>query len=346
MSEKAVSEKPVEETRGDDRDRAAPRAAHAQRQPITVYGAIASNLLIAATKFVAAFFSGSSAMLSEGIHSMVDTGNQALLLLGIHRSAKPPDESHPFGYGQELYFWSLVVAIILFGLGGGMSLYEGIIHFLEPEPLQDPLWNYVTLGAAVVFEGSSFLIALRELSRAENGKPLWTAVRASKDPTIFVVLFEDAAALLGILIAFLGIFSAHYYHNPRFDGVASMLIGATLVAVSIVLASECKGLLLGESVDPSIARGHPPTGHRGPSRTAGRFAVDHALGTARGAAQPGFGVPDRAVQRRSGGSHQSAGTKDSPGSPGNPVHFPRSQTDRAGRTRSARLARRGHRAGA
>lgn len=227
-------------------------AAHRNEKPITVYGAMAANLLIAATKFVAAFLTGSSSMLSEGIHSLADTGNQVLLLLGVHRSGKQADEGHPFGYGQELYFWSLVVAMILFSVGGGMSLYEGITHILHPTQLEDPLWNYVTLGLAVLFEGTSFVIALREQLAADGEDPIWEAVHTSKDPTIFVVLFEDSAALIGLALAFLGIFLSHRLGDSRLDGVASILIGVLLAVVSIVLAYESKGLLLGESADPKV----------------------------------------------------------------------------------------------
>jgi cation diffusion facilitator family transporter len=229
-------------------------AAHSQEKPVTVYGAIAANLLIAISKFVAAFFTGSSSMLSEGIHSLADTGNEGLLLLGVHRSDKKPDASHPFGYGQELYFWSLIVAMILFGLGGGMSLYEGITHILNPRALEDPLWNYVTLALAVLFEGASFLIALRALLRAKGRDTIWQAVHTSKDPTVFVVLFEDAAALVGLALAFLGVYLSHRLNEPRLDGVASILIGLVLAAVSMVLAYESKGLLLGESADPATVQ--------------------------------------------------------------------------------------------
>ncbi len=227
-----------------------------QERPIAVYGAIVANLLIAITKFVAASFTGSSSMLSEGIHSVADTGNQGLLLLGIKRSSKPADDTHPFGYGQELYFWSLVVAIILFGVGGGMSIYEGITHFLNPGPLEDPLWNYVTLGLAVLFEGTSFTIALRELLHANSGNDLsiWQAIHQSKDPTIFVVIFEDFSALVGLGLAFLGVFLSHRLDSPRLDGVASICIGLLLAVVSVVLAYESKGLLLGESADSETVK--------------------------------------------------------------------------------------------
>ena len=224
-------------------------SAPSEQKPVAVYGAMAANLLIAVTKFAAALYTGSSSMMSEGIHSLADTGNQGLLLLGIHRSAKPSDHTHPFGYGQELYFWSLVVAIILFGLGGGMSIYEGVTHIRHARPLEDPLWNYVTLGLAFLFEGASFMIALRELRQAQGEGSMWQAVHASKDPAVFVVLFEDFAAIAGLVLAFLGVFLSHRFNSPRLDGTASILIGLLLAAVSMMLAYESKGLLLGESAN-------------------------------------------------------------------------------------------------
>lgn len=227
-------------------------AENSHEKPVAVYGAMVANFLVAISKFVAAFFTGSSSMLSEGLHSLADTGNQGLLLLGIHRSEKPADDAHPFGYGQELYFWSLVVAIVLFGLGGGMSIYEGIMHILSPEQLQDPKWNYITLGAATVFEGISFVIGLRALLRTKGAADLWQALHTSKDPAIFVVVFEDSSALAGLALAFLGVYLSHRFGEPRIDGGASILIGLLLASVAIVLAYESKGLLLGESADPRM----------------------------------------------------------------------------------------------
>lgn len=229
-------------------------ASSASKKPIAVYGAIAANFAIAVTKFTAAFFTGSSAMLSEGIHSVVDTGNQSLLLLGLQQSRKPADETHPFGYGKELYFWSLIVAIILFSVGGGMSIYEGISHLQHPSEVGDPTWNYVVLGIAVVIETAAFTIALKELLAVKGQENLWQAVRTSKDPSIFVVLFEDAAALAGLAVAFLGIFLGHWFNNPALDGIASISIGLILAAVAIFLAYESKGLLLGESMEKATVR--------------------------------------------------------------------------------------------
>jgi cation diffusion facilitator family transporter len=225
-------------------------------RPIAVYGALVANLLIAAIKFVAAAWTGSSAMLSEGIHSLVDTGNQSLLLLGIHESRRPPDEMHPFGHGKALYFWSLVVAIILFGAGGGMSIYEGVLHLLHPSPVTDPTVNYSVLGLAAVFESAAFWLALRELLRsAGEGRGVWQAVRQSKNPAVFVVLGEDAAALAGLAVAFLGVWLGHRLGMPALDGAASIVIGLILAAVAVFLARESRGLLVGESADLGIVRG-------------------------------------------------------------------------------------------
>jgi cation diffusion facilitator family transporter len=220
--------------------------------PIVVYGAIAANFTIAVAKFVAAYFSGSSAMLSEGIHSLVDTGNEALLLLGIHSSRKPADELHPFGHGMELYFWSLIVAIALFGIGGGMSLYEGITHLRRGTEVADPRWSYAVLAIAFVAEGSSWTIALRTLLRERRGRSLWRTIRYSKDPAVYTVLAEDTAALLGVLVAFSGVFIGHRFKTHYADGSASIVIGMILAAVALFLAHESKSLLTGESADARI----------------------------------------------------------------------------------------------
>ncbi|MEM7758836.1 MAG: cation diffusion facilitator family transporter [Cyanobacteria bacterium P01_A01_bin.40] len=215
----------------------------------TIYAAMAANFAIAVIKFIAASVTGSSAMLSEGIHSVVDTGNELLLLLGIRQSKKPADDSHPFGYGQELYFWTLIVALFIFAIGGGMSIYEGIEHVKHPEPLTDPRWNYIVLSLAVIFEGYSWNVALQEFLASKNEASFWTAIRASKDPTIFTILFEDTAALIGLFIAFLGVLGGHIWGNVYLDGVASIAIGIILCGVALLLAAESKGLLIGEGAD-------------------------------------------------------------------------------------------------
>ncbi|ABA58254.1 Cation efflux protein [Nitrosococcus oceani ATCC 19707] len=222
---------------------------------LVIYGAIAANFFIAVAKFIAAYFSGSSAMLSEGIHSMVDTGNELLLLLGVKRSNKPADEQHPFGYGKELYFWSLIVAIALFGIGSGMSIYEGITHLLHPTEITDPTWSYIVLGIAFVAEGISWIIALKELLASKNrDRSFWQALRISKDPSVFTVFCEDSAALAGVVVAFLGVYLGHTLNNHYFDGSASIVIGLILAAVALFLIYEGKHLLVGESADPQIVR--------------------------------------------------------------------------------------------
>src|ERR671925_845836 len=215
-----------------------------------IYAAIAANLGIAVTKFAAAAFTGSSAMISEGIHSLVDTGNGGLMLLGVHRSRRPADDRHPFGYGKELYFWTLIVAIVIFAVGGGISAYEGLLHLLHPLPMKDPIWNYVVLGFAIVFESYSFVVAFKAFKGIKGKQSLWQSIRTSKDPTTYTVLFEDAAALLGLLTAFIGVVLADLLKNPYFDGAASIIIGMILAFVAVVLAYESKGLLVGEAVDP------------------------------------------------------------------------------------------------
>jgi cation diffusion facilitator family transporter len=218
-----------------------------------VYGAIAANVGIAITKFVAAAFTGSSAMLSEAIHSCVDTGNGALLLVGMHLSRRKPSPEHPFGHGKELYFWSLIVAVLIFGAGGGVSAYEGVLHMLDPAPLEDATWNYVVLGIAAVFEGASFSIAFRQFMKEKGDVPLWRALRRSKDPSTYTVLAEDSAALAGLAAAALGVFGSHYLDQPVLDGAASVVIGVLLCAVAVLLIREARGLLIGEGVERETA---------------------------------------------------------------------------------------------
>src|SRR5436190_9094112 len=221
----------------------------ASESKTAIIAAIAGNIAIAVTKFIAAAFTGSSAMLSEGIHSLVDTGNGWLLLLGSRRSRKPADASHPFGHGKELYFWSLIVAILIFALGGGMSVYEGVTHLRHPH-LSDPTWNYVVLGFAILFESFSFFFAFKAFRSEVREGGILKTIRDSKDPTTFTVLFEDAAAMLGLLVAFAGIFLGHVLGNPYLDGAASIVIGLILGVVAAFLAFESKGLLIGEGVSP------------------------------------------------------------------------------------------------
>ena len=219
---------------------------------IVVIAALLANLGIAVAKFVAASITGSSSMLTEGFHSVVDSFNQLLLLYGQHRWRRPPDHAHPFGYGRELYFWSFVVAILIFGVGSGVSIYEGWMHWKDPEELRNPLVNYIVLGVAFALEGGSWFLAVREFSAANRGRGWWAAVRQSKDPAGFIVLFEDSAALAGLLVAGVGVWASHAWNDPRIDGLASVVIGLILGVVAALLAREAKGLLIGEAADPAV----------------------------------------------------------------------------------------------
>jgi len=227
------------------------RIAHL-KDNIVLYGALFANLGIAIAKFVAAAISGSSSMLSEGVHSLVDSGNQILLLYGQAKAKRPADIRHPFGYGRELYFWAFVVAILIFAVGAGISVYEGWLHYRDPEPLRDPTINYVVLAIALLLEGASWTIAVREFNRGRGDQGWWQAVRRSKDPAGFIVLFEDSAALAGLLIAALGIWASHATGDARLDGLASIAIGLILAAVAMLLAREAKELLIGEAADPAL----------------------------------------------------------------------------------------------
>ncbi|PPD57603.1 cation diffusion facilitator family transporter [Dehalogenimonas etheniformans] len=220
---------------------------------LAVIAAIIANLAIAVIKFIAAAISGSSAMISEGIHSLVDTGNGGLILLGMKESKKSADALHPFGYGKSLYFWTLVVSVSIFGIGGGLSLYEGISHIrhVAPEAVtSNPTINYIVLGIATLIEGWSFSIAIREFRKSKGQKRSWQFIKSTKDPSTFTVVLEDGAAMLGLIFAFLGVFFGHLFHNPYLDGTASIIIGLLLMSVAFVLAFETKGLLLGEGADP------------------------------------------------------------------------------------------------
>lgn len=213
---------------------------------LTVFAALAGNALVAVTKLVAAAYTGSSSMLSEGVHSIVDTGNQGLLLYGYRQAARPPDRAHPLGHGRELYFWSFIVAVLLFALGAGVSLYEAMIHLLNPVPAHDVLVNYVVLGLAFVFEAGSWWVAVRGLRESKGNASWWRAIQDSKDPPAFMVLLEDSAALIGIAIAALSLLASEQFGIAELDGVGSLLIGLLLGATAFLIARETKALLIGE----------------------------------------------------------------------------------------------------
>ncbi len=253
---------------------------HDAPRPVAVYGALAANLAIAAVKFAAAVTTGSSAMLSEGVHSLVDTANQVLLLVGLRRSRRPADDRHPFGYGPELYFWGLLVAIALFGIGGGLAFYEGAAHLHAPAEATSPAWNLAVLAFAFAFDGGSWLLARRELHRGLPGLTLWQAFRRSPDPAVYTVLAEDTADLVGIVLAALGIALAHATGNPAWDGLASVAIGLLLAGVSFALVGTARRFLTNQSADPAVVASvhaiaeadadveraaHPLTMHLGPA---------------------------------------------------------------------------------
>ena len=215
-----------------------------------VCAALAGNVLVAVTKFAAAAYTGSSSMLSEGVHSLVDFGNEVLLLYGYRRAARRPDRRHPLGYGRELYFWSFVVALLLFALGAGVSVYEGVSHILTPEPITNAGVNYIVLGVSLAFEGVSWWVALGSFRAVKGAKSYWQAVRDSKDPPSFMVLLEDTAALIGIAIAAAGVYGADRFQLPALDGVASIAIGAVLAVTAFILARETKALLIGVAGEP------------------------------------------------------------------------------------------------
>lgn len=215
---------------------------------LAIYGAIAANLAIAIAKFVASFITGSSAMLSEGIHSAVDSTNGMLLLYGLKKSKTPPDLKHPFGYGKEIYFWSFVVALLIFALGGGIAIYEGILHILHPEPSTNVMVNYIVLSMAIVFEGASLIVALKQFTGRVTLKGLLKKIRRSKDAASFAVIIEDLGAIVGLIVALIGVFIGDYFDYPYADGAASVIIGMILTGMAVVLATETKGLLLGESL--------------------------------------------------------------------------------------------------
>jgi cation diffusion facilitator family transporter len=278
-----------------------------------ILAALAGNFLVAVTKFVAATLTGSSAMMSEGFHSLVDTSNEVLLLYGEHRAAKPPDELHPLGYGRELYFWSFVVAVMIFGLGAGLSIYEGAEHLRHPEPIADVLIAYVVLGLSFLFEGASWWIAFRAFRAASAELGLVEAARQSKDPPTFTVLFEDSAALAGLLIALAGTFLSSHFAMPVFDGIASIAIGLVLAAVAVFLARESKALLIGERADRAtreaivaVTTADPAveavnslfTVHLGPQQVVAALSVDFRDGLSSEALEAAVERIERTIRRR------------------------------------------------
>jgi cation diffusion facilitator family transporter len=227
-------------------------ASHTSSNKV-VHAALIGNLLVAATKLLAALWTSSSAMMSEAVHSFVDCGNELLLLYGLRRAAQPADAHHPLGYGRELYFWSFIVALLIFALGAVISIYEGIDHVRHPEPISAPGVSYVVLALALVFESVSWVISLRQFRATKGALRYFEAFRKSKDPASFMVLFEDSAAIVGLLIAVVGTFLAVRLHQPRFDGIASILIGLVLAFVSFLLTAESKSLLIGERADQGLS---------------------------------------------------------------------------------------------
>jgi cation diffusion facilitator family transporter len=243
-----------------------------------IIAAVAGNLAIAITKFVAAAVSGSSALLSEAIHSSVDTGDSLLLLLGMRLSKRGPDAKHPFGHGLDLYFWSFVVAIMIFGVGGGVSIYEGILHILDAKPMRSHTTVYVVLAISFVFEGATWLVARRGFNKARGRRGVWETIRTTKDPSIFTVVFEDTAALLGIAVAALGIGLGEVLGIPELDGAASIVIGCILSTVAVLLAIETRSLLLGESADPKLVRSVHEIVHNDPTIEDARAALTMHFG--------------------------------------------------------------------
>ena len=266
----------------------------AQGSKKVVYAALVGNSLIAITKFTAASFTGSSAMFSEAIHSAVDTGNQTLLLYGMRQAERPADTRHPFGYSKEIYFWAFVVAIMIFAVGAGVSFYEGVQKTLHPHEVSDVYINYLVLGAAILFEGFAWWIAFKEFKKGVGRRSMLRALQRSKDPSIFTVLLEDTAAMLGLIVALIGIFLADYLNMPVLDGVASMTIGVILALAAVVLAYETKALLIGETAEEEIVDGiraklagideitgvnEVLTMHMGPADILANISVDFSDGT-------------------------------------------------------------------
>jgi cation diffusion facilitator family transporter len=220
-----------------------------------IHAALIGNILVALSKFGAALYTGSSAMLSEGVHSLVDSGNEILLLYGMHRAKLPADARYPFGHGKEIYFWSFVVALLVFALGAGVSLFEGIHQLRDPAPMENPIVNYIVIGLVMIFEGASWFVAFREFRAQKGNHGYIEAIRRGKDPTTFTVLFEDSAALLGLVVALAGILLSETTGDPAYDGAASVVISFILAATALWLARETKGLLIGESANSEVVDG-------------------------------------------------------------------------------------------
>ena len=245
---------------------------------VVVYAALIGNLIIAMVKFVAAYLTNSSAMLSEAIHSVVDTLNEILLLYGLKKSQQPANMRHPFGYGRELYFWAFIVALMVFALGSVVSIYQGIQHIRHPEEIVSPVINYVVLGIAIVVEGTSWFIALKSFRKSKGKLGYFQAFRRSKDPTTFTVLFEDTAALLGLVIALLGVYFSHTLNMPVLDGIASILIGVILAVAALLLGRETKGLLLGETADPLLRQNVLSIAQQDPAVLSANGRITEQLG--------------------------------------------------------------------
>jgi cation diffusion facilitator family transporter len=278
-----------------------------------IYASLAANVAIAITKFIVGSIAHSSAMLAEGVHSLVNCFDGGLLLLGQRRSRRPPDEAHPFGYGREVYFWSLIVAILFFALGSGVTIYEGVQHVVRPGPLGDPTWSYVVLAASALFDGGSFVVGMRQFRRHMRAPGYWRAVRRSKDPALFSVVLEDVADLLGLAIAFVGVFLSHHLQMPILDGVASIAIGIVLGAIATILLIETHGLLVGEAASPElieaihrtvleedgvVAASRPASLHVGPQDIVVALHVEFAHGlTAEQVAESTVGLDERLRRR-------------------------------------------------
>ncbi len=260
-----------------------PRIQGRHSSRVAVYAALAGNIAVAITKLFAAAITGSAAMFSEAVHSVVDCGNEALILYGYRRAARRPDLVHPFGFGRELYFWSFIVALMLFALGAGVSIYQGIHHVMNPQPVQYAPISFIVLAISFVFEGASWIVGWRTFAKARGSLGFWAAFRQSKDPPAFMVLFEDTAALIGIFIAAIGIAAAETLGMPVLDGVASILIGIVLAITAVLLAIESKSLLIGERATPAlveaicrIAKEEPGVVHANSALTA-QLAPDQAM---------------------------------------------------------------------